>query len=70
MKTKSKKWTMPDWMKPYREMLSEWEKPEEYMNCDGRDCNIFTNSPRALMCNSAQSQVQILYKLHKEGFLI
>lgn len=65
-----KKWKMPKWAEPFRVFLNYngW-KPEEFMNCDGRDCNIVTNGPRAIMCATAQARMIMLIKLHEEGLL-
>jgi hypothetical protein len=65
-----KNWTMPKWAEPYRPLLkyNGWE-PEEFMNCDGANCNVFTNGPRAIMCTMAQARVEMLFTLHGKGLL-
>ena len=61
-----KKWIQPAWMAPYVELIGNtggWITPEHAMNCDGRDCNIVVNAPRALLCTAVTSQVTMLERL-------
>ena len=67
---KRKNWKMPKWMEPYRSTLSDPERVEEFMNCDGKNCNLFCNGPRALICCSVSSQVELLVRLHNKGLLL
>lgn len=70
MKTKEKKWTMPGWMEAYRPLLDGGGYTcEEVMNCDGRDCNVIVNAPRAMMCAGLATKVQFLTRLQREGKL-
>lgn len=67
-----KPWSQPAWMAPYVEWIGNtggWITPEHAMNCDGRDCNIVVNGPRALLCASVSSQVSLLTRLHARGLL-
>lgn len=66
----NKKWKMPKWMESYREILNYngWT-PEKFMNCDGTDCNIVVNAPKAIMCTVATTRVQFLATLHEQGKL-
>jgi len=66
-----KKWVEPGWMKAYHGLLNAggWATPEEVMNCDGGDCNIVVNAPRALICNAMSSRVGLLMRLHAAGKL-
>ena len=69
---KKKPWTQPAWMAPYVDLIGNtggWITPEHAMNCDGRDCNVLVNSPRALLCVSVSSQIGLLQRLHKRGAL-
>lgn len=63
---KCKKWKMPKWMEEFRECLNV---PEESMNCDGSDCSIFVNAPRALMCAIDQGKIGLLQSLYIDGRL-
>lgn len=69
MNAKTEPWKLPKWAEPYRAMLrfNGWE-PEEYMNCDGGNCNIFVNGPRALMCATAVARLNMLFELHNAGW--
>lgn len=65
---KKKRWTMPDWMKPY--LLGESkESVEAAMNCDASDCNISVNAPRALICLGIATRVSLLLKLKGANLL-
>lgn len=64
-----KKWKMPKWMKAYRSSVSDGDRIEEFMNCDGINCNILVNGPRALCCVSTTAQVSLLERLYKAGLL-
>lgn len=46
-----------------------FDDPAEAMNCDGKDCNVVVNAPRALLCIAVQSQVRLLEGLHDKGLL-
>jgi hypothetical protein len=67
----AKKWVMPAWMEPYRSMIvnTGGNSVEEFMNCDSKNCNLFTNGVRALLCTATTSQVALLEQLHKAGKL-
>ena len=65
-------WKAPAWLAPYVPLIgnaSGWITPEHAMNCDGRDCNIVVNGPRALICTSVSSQVSLLERLYAKGLL-
>lgn len=64
-----KKWKVPVWMKPYTPYISNWERVMEFMNCDGQECNIVVNAPRALMCTALQTRIMFLVRLHEAGLL-
>lgn len=69
---KRKPWSQPIWMAPYVELIGNtggWITPEIAMNCDGRDCNLAVNGPRALLCAAVSSQVTMLQRLHARGLL-
>lgn len=71
--TKTKqKWIMPEWMAKYVEHFSNtggWMKPEDAMNCDSKDCNMFANAPRAILCCSVAAQTRLLLRLHAKGLI-
>ena len=69
MKKNVKKWTMPEWMEPFRQFLTEPDRAEEYKNCDGVNCNVVVNAPRALMCQTASSEIGLLYRLKKADLI-
>ena len=67
-----KTWKQPGWMAPFVRHLGNtggWITPDHAMNCDGRDCNVVVNAPRALLCTSVASQVALLGRLHRAGLL-
>lgn len=64
-----KKWKMPAWMRGYRKAVSDGDRIEEFMNCDGVNCNVEVNSPRALCCVSTTAQVGLLIRLKNKGLL-
>lgn len=69
---KRHRWTQPAWMQPFVELIGNtggWLTPEHAMNCDGRDCNLAVNGPRALTCVSVASQVNLLQRLHEKDLL-
>lgn len=62
-KVKRKKWTQPEWMDRYMEYVTGKENVDEYMNCDGVNCNGVVNAPRALICCQTAAQVSLLHRL-------
>ncbi len=74
MSRKRPKWTTPEWMRPYAELIVNtggWITPEHAMNCRGEkdSCDLAVNGPRALLCIAVSSQVQLLERLHQRGRL-
>lgn len=71
MATKTKKWVMPKWMEPYRDMIRDTggNPIEELMNDDGTNSNVFNNAPRALICCAVKCQVAFLESLHARDLL-
>lgn len=66
------KWVMPEWMEKYVAHFSDtggWMKPEDAMNCDTKDCNMFANAVRATLCCAVAAQTRLLLRLHKEGLI-
>lgn len=61
------RWTMPDWMEPFRNMISDTggNPIEELMN--DRHTTTFENAPRAILCVAVNAQVTLLERLHKSG---
>lgn len=68
-KAKKKRWAMPVWMERHRSFLCDGKRAEEFLNCDGVNCNVVVNAPRALLCQSMNSQVSLLERLKKEGVI-
>ena len=68
MKNK-KKWKVPVWMKSYSHLVPDFSRAEEFMNCDGVNCNIVTNAPRALMCAMLQARIELLSRLYENSSL-
>jgi hypothetical protein len=64
-----KKWKIPKWMYAYSKFV-DLSRAEEFMNCDGRDCNVFTNGPRALICLETTGKIQLLESLYSHGNLV
>lgn len=68
-KRTKQKWSMPPWMEKYRPFLDDPTRVEEFLSCDGVNCNVIVNAPRALLCQSMNSQVSLLERLKKGGML-
>jgi len=66
MKTKNKK--IPALIEKYRVYLSQ-DNPEIYFDCDDPNCNVMVNAPRALICQSVQSEIHLLLRLVRAGVL-
>jgi len=64
-------WLMPKWMEPYRSAINNTggNTIEELYNNDGTNANVINNAPLALICCAVKCQVNLLYSLHKEGFI-
>lgn len=65
-------WKRPEWMDKYVPHFSDtggWMTPEDAINCDGKDCNFFSNSVRAALCIAVAAQTRLLLKLYKEGLI-
>ena len=60
---------MPKWMEEYKFLFLDPQRVEEFMNCDGKNCNIVVNGPRALICQAVQAEVGLLEKLKAAGRL-
>lgn len=72
MSKQKEPWKMPEWMAKYVPHLSDtggWLTPELAINCDGKDCNMFANAPRAMLCCAVSAQTRLLMRLHKEGLI-
>ncbi len=61
-------WTMPEWMEPYRECITNTggNSVEECMN---REVNFFANHVVAVLFACVKAQVILLNRLHEEGLL-
>ena len=72
-KGKKKAWAQPAWMAPYVPLLvntgGTFDDPTDAMNCDGKNCNVIVNAPRAVLCTAVMSQVRLLEVLHEKGLL-
>lgn len=64
-----KKWTMPEWMEPYRELFCNTggNPIEDLMN--DHDCNIFNNSVRVILIGAVDGQIGLLTRLKDRGML-
>ena len=63
-------WKMPKWMEPYRSLLSDPDRAEEAENCDGVNCNLVINGPKALIHCSISGQIAMLERLHIARLLV
>jgi hypothetical protein len=71
-KKKPVRWAMPAWMEPYREMIGNTggNSIEDLMYRSRLpDTNVVINAPLTLICQSVESQVDLLWRLHKKGAL-
>lgn len=65
------RWKFPKWMEPFRGFLlgvNTVEDIEDLMN--DHTTVVQVNAPRALMCVSLKSQVQLLMRLHEGSSLV
>lgn len=68
MRVKTKKWSMPAWMKPYRSHLADYGLGiEDLMN--DHDSTFFNNEYRAALIVSLKNQVGLLARLHEAGVI-
>ncbi|KKN68465.1 hypothetical protein LCGC14_0451010 [marine sediment metagenome] len=66
-----KKWTLPDWMKPYVCLLSNVQTEEDVERLmNNHTATVFENAPLALICVSLKSQVTLLNRLQDRGLLL
>ena len=64
-----KKWAMPAWMRPYREMFANTGgNPVEELMSD-TETHYGNNAVRAALIVAVESQVILLTKLHESGHL-
>ena len=64
---KRKKWKMPAWMEPYRELFTNTGGNEIEELVNDTDSNMLNNSVRAALCIAVISQVGLLERLHAQG---
>lgn len=62
-------WDMPEWMEPFRALISTGGNPVEDLMNDQRT-TVFANAPRAMLCVSTKDQVALLVQLHEQGALV
>ena len=69
MSTQRELWTMPTWMEPYRKLIGDTGgNPIEGLMND-HEANEFNNVIRAGLIVATSAQVNLLYKLRKNGKL-
>jgi phage-related protein len=66
---KRETWTMPEWMEPYRQHIANTggNSIEDLMNDQGS--TVSNNVIRAALIVSVDSQIILLHRLQKHGFL-
>lgn len=66
---KNEKWQMPEWMKPYEDLIinTGGNSVEELVS--DNTTNVFTNVPRAIIVVGVKSQVALLIQLYEAGHL-
>ena len=63
-------WALPDWMKPYVCQLSNVRDEKDVVRLmNNHTATVFENAPLALMCVALKSQVHLLQRLYRLGFL-
>jgi len=62
-------WQMPDWMKPYTNVIVKGEKPEYVEEMVNDKTAVQINAPRALIAVEIGGRVQMLTWLHNKGLL-
>lgn len=69
MKTKKKKWVMPEWMEQYRDDFCNTggNSIENLYNDEGT--TIFNNAVRVALITAVDAQVGLLYRLHRKKLL-
>ncbi len=63
------KWTMPEWMEPYRDLFCNTggNSVEELMS--DKSANVANNAVRAALIVAVRSQVGLLTGMHERGLL-
>lgn len=63
--------SLPKWIDEYRDLIGNTggNELEDLYDCKDRNCNAFTNAPRALICVSVNDQVNLLLRLKARGLL-
>lgn len=67
MSARKSKWTMPKWMEPYREYLTDGGRAEELMS--GKAATIQINAPLALIQMGMESEIALLERLKTRGVI-
>jgi len=62
-------WTMPDWMRPYLNVIVKGESKDYVEEMVNDKTAIQINAPRALMAVEIGGRVQMLTRLHNKGLL-
>ena len=62
-------WKMPDWMKPYTNIIVKGENPEYVEEMVNDQTAVQINTPRALIAVEIGGRVQMLSWLHNKGLL-
>lgn len=62
------RWTMPEWMEPYREFI-KGTNGASVEDCMDRVLNARSSSVQVMRTLEVQVQVTLLYTLHREGKL-
>jgi len=65
---KNKEWTMPDWMEPYRESITN-HGGNSIESCMNGNAGPFVNLPLFTIQTMVKAQVALLTVLHSEGKL-
>lgn len=60
-------WVMPEWMKPYEDLIQAGGNPVTEMMNDST--KVFINAPRAMIAVGVKGQVGLLTQLHERGLL-
>ena len=71
--TTAERWTMPDWMEPYRELINNTggNEVEDLINRLATETHLAsTNIVVFTIAVAVQSQVRLLAILHQEGLLL
>jgi hypothetical protein len=68
-KRKKKAWTLPPYLEPFRQHILNTGGNELEDLVNDHDTTVFNNAPRAMCCACTKTQIALLIRLHRLGYL-